>query len=168
MDLFDIAVASKLAGGGGGGGGASNVVFGEFTTEGNSIQTVEVPYTGSGFPVAAMIWVKGGYSAALNAIEIDNVFAWGMVKFNTDTPSWTSTNNSRGTLHAIYKQSASAVQAKVGIKSDVLITTDPTTSDYTNIVHFPSSSKFKLCQNTGSGKYFFQGLTYQYVIVYSS
>ena len=58
MDLFDIAVASKLAGGGGGGGGgdAPNMKMGNFTAQSTAgAQTITVPYDGSGYPIAICI-----------------------------------------------------------------------------------------------------------------
>ena len=54
MDIFDLAIAKKLAGGGGGGGGSSKTVFGTFHSSAtlNDIQTISVPYSGNGYPIA--------------------------------------------------------------------------------------------------------------------
>lgn len=60
MDLFDIAVASKLAGGGGGGGGgSSNIVTGEFTTSSatGTVENITIPYSGNGYPVSVHLYI---------------------------------------------------------------------------------------------------------------
>lgn len=174
MDLFDIAVASKLAGGGGGGGGASNVVQGEFKTEGNWVQTIEIPYTGSGFPVVAMIWIKGGlYDASSGTANISrllgsNTFIWGMVKGNVNSPSWSSSDNDKASVFVMYKYGDSDTQIVRTANYNLFKTSDPSTSNQLDNVSWVENNKIKLCQTTGSGKYFLRGLEFEYIVVYSS
>ena len=174
MDLFDIAVASKLAGGGGGGGGASNVVQGEFKTEGNWLQTVELPDTGSGFPVAALIWIKGGVDDAssgtpnFNRVNGDNNLIWGMIKCNTTAPSWSSSDNDKSSVFVIYKYGNTTTQVTHNKSYNLFKTSDPSTGGSVETVSWIENNKFKLCQTTGSGKYFLRGIEYQYIAIYSS
>lgn len=58
MDLFDIAVASKLAGGGGGGGGgSSNIVWHTFTpSDANTTYEITIPYDGDGYPIEVVLY----------------------------------------------------------------------------------------------------------------
>ena len=46
----------------GGGGGASNYVTGTFTvgSSGGQVESVSIPYTGSGYPIAGIIYPEGG------------------------------------------------------------------------------------------------------------
>lgn len=79
MDLFDIAVASKLAGGGGGGGGASNIVQGTFKktdTEGST--NINIPYTGNGYPILAVFYPVGGMKANADWLALAQANAVGL------------------------------------------------------------------------------------------
>lgn len=112
MDLFDIAVASKLAGGG---GGASNVVQGTFTTGSTrgSTGTFAIPYTGNGYPIALMVFVKGGVynpgssgnSQWYQSTNRYDVGQYCMVKSATPTEPTYGGTNAQGAVCTIYKNS---------------------------------------------------------------
>lgn len=105
---------------GGGGSGATNIVQGTFTTGSTraSRGTVTIPYTGSGYPIALMIYVDGGAynnttggnTTWYNAVSRYDVGAYYMTKSRITTEPGYVTNNaydSEGVACVIYKNSAS-------------------------------------------------------------
>lgn len=100
----------------GGGGGATNYVTGEFTTQSSAgVMTLTLPYTGTGYPVAAMVFVKGGaYNSAVSpwysSAQRYAVGQWTMHKSNqTTAPSFgTSGAANQGVTTWIFKNSTSS------------------------------------------------------------
>ena len=96
-------------------GGASNVCQGTFTTVSskNTAATFDTGYTGSGYPVALVIYVDGGpydsNSEWYNTVERYAVGFYSMVKSETTTvPSYsTSGTENQGTVVMLYKSSSS-------------------------------------------------------------
>lgn len=96
-------------------GGASNVCQGTFTTVSNknTAATFDTGYTGSGYPVALVIYVDGGpydsNSEWYNTVERFAVGFYSMVKSETTTvPSYsTSGTENQGTVVMLYKSSSS-------------------------------------------------------------
>lgn len=102
----DVAVASS--------GGATNYVSGTFTTSSTSgVQTISIPYTGSGYPIAAMIFIAGGaYNSAISdwytSTQRYAVGQWTMHKsVQTSAPTYASGTQNQGVTTAIYKNSTS-------------------------------------------------------------
>ena len=97
------------------GGGASNVCQGTFTTVSNqnTAATFDTGYTGSGYPVALVIYVDGGpydsNSEWYNTVARFAVGFYSMVKSETTTvPSYsTSGTENQGTVVMLYKSSSS-------------------------------------------------------------
>ena len=97
------------------GGGASNVCQGTFTTVSsqNTAATFDTGYTGSGYPVALVIYVDGGpydsNSEWYNTVARFAVGFYSMVKSETTTvPSYsTSGTENQGTVMMLYKSSSS-------------------------------------------------------------
>lgn len=169
---------------GGGGGGATNFVQGEFTTTSstNTASSISIPYTGSGYPIAAMVWVAGGaYNNGTggntdwyNLKQRYAVGEWVMTKAQgTTTPTWaTSGAANYGVVAAIYKNSTSSATSYTRTSS---MTTNTFTSASTNAanaaatcVRFKGNSK-TLSYFVASTSYGLLANTkYQYCIVYSS
>ena len=100
-----------------GGGGASNYVTGEFTTQSSAgVMSITLPYTGTGHPVACMVFVKGGaYNNAVSpwysSTQRYAVGKWTMHKAHQDTaPNYASSSgsNNYGVTTWIYKNSTSS------------------------------------------------------------
>lgn len=100
-----------------GGGDASNYVTGEFTTQRSAgVMSITLPYTGTGHPVACMVFVKGGaYNNAVSpwysSTQRYAVGQWTMHKAHQDTaPNYASSSgsNNYGVTTWIYKNSTSS------------------------------------------------------------
>ena len=109
MDLFDIAVASKLAGGGGGGGGSSNIVWHTFTpSDANTTYEITIPYDGDGYPIEVAIFtLDGTVSSSSNYKSIQGLF----VKKDDTTvaPDYTGKNHfDEATMCEIYRYNLTA------------------------------------------------------------
>lgn len=102
------------------GGGASNVIMGTFTTSSTagSVQTITLPYSGTGYPVSILIYVAGGVynntssgnTEWYNKIQRYAIGLWGCVKSRTtEAPGYTTSGAANyGTTFAIYKSSTSS------------------------------------------------------------
>lgn len=162
-----------------GGGGASNLVQGTFTgTTSGEILEINVPYTGNGYPIAAMIFPKeGGYNSSgtfYNAIQRYAMHTWVMVKdYPLSEPSYTgSASNNKAVILTRYKSSttSSTTYESNSTSSSVVIyaTSSPSSSSSGgNVCKFSSSTKMKvLIASTSYG--FMAGIEYVYCIVYST
>lgn len=97
------------------GGGASNFVHGTFTTGSTAGATsIEIPYTGNGYPVMAVVVVAGGahdpaYLHWYDSVQRYAVGQWTMTKgIMSSIPTYiTSGTNNEGVTTAIYKNSTS-------------------------------------------------------------
>ena len=74
MDLFDIAVASKLAGGGGGGGGSSDFTTAKVTIGSNGIGSTvcacaDIPPE-YGLPIGGVVQVTSGLTEGVYTIPL--------------------------------------------------------------------------------------------------
>lgn len=160
----------------GGGGGASNFVQGTFTgTTAGEILEINLPYTGSGYPIAAMIFPKeGGYNSSgtfYNAIKRYAIHTWILVKnYPLSAPDYTgkTSNNEAFTLMR-YKGSASSptVYGSSATAKCLAYTTSSPSSTLGGVCIFSSSTKMKvLIASTSYG--FMAGIEYVYCIVYST
>lgn len=117
--IFFLADGTQSTGTSSGGGGASNIVQGTFTTgaTGNTTGTFSIGYTGSGYPIAMMIYVDGGaYNNSTggntdwyNSVVRYDVGAFYMTKARIPTtPTYsTSGGDNYGVVAIIYKNSTS-------------------------------------------------------------
>lgn len=90
------------------GGGASNVVFGNFTGAAVGNQKVTVNYTGSGYPVALLIWLPEGVKNVNGTVYPSSmlyIVAYAMFKDETNTtPTYGSSGaENAGGVMLIYK-----------------------------------------------------------------
>ena len=175
---------AKLTGTNSGGGGASNVVIGEFTVDSGTgaAHSITIPYTGSGFPIAAMVFIKGGAynntasgnTTWYNSVQRYAVGQWTFHKSVQDsTPTYaTSGTQNQGVTAWIYKNSTS--QATTYSRSSAM-NTNVLTSSSTNAtgagatcVRFKGNGK-TLSYYTASSSYgLLASQDYTYIIVYSS
>lgn len=170
---------------GGGGSGASNVVQGTFTTGSTraGTQTVSIPYTGSGYPIAAMVFIKGGaYNNSsggnttwYNSVDRYDVGAWYMTKARQNTtPGYTTSGaDNYGVTTWIYKNSTST---STTYSRSSAMTSNTFTSSSTNASSGGTCVRFKgdaktLTVYTGNkttSTYGFPPSTeLQYIIIYS-
>lgn len=159
-----------------GGGGASNIVEGTFTTGSSAgASSVNIPYTGSGYPISCIVVVEGGaYKSGTdwyNSVQRYAVGQWTMTKSNFDTAPTYSTSGSQnqGVTTAIYKNSTSAsttYSRTSAMNSNVFSSSNATNSAASTIrlkagnvlSYYVNTSSYGLHPNT----------TYRYIITYSS
>jgi len=155
--------------------GATNFVHGEFTTQaGAGVQSVSIPYAGSGYPIMAYVVVKGGAYASgtdwYNAIQRYAVGMWAMSKsVMSSSPTYgTSGVANQGVTCAIYKNSTSSATSYT--RTSAMNTNTYSSSNASNAaatcVRFKGSTSMSVYTNTSS-----YGLLpetdYEYFIVYS-
>lgn len=168
----------------GGGGGASNVVTGTFTTVSthSSHGTASISYTGSGYPIALLVYINNGVynntssgnTDYYNSVNRYDVGAFYMTKSEMNTtPSYTSSgSNNYGTVVAVYKNSTTN-PAKFGSASS------GSSNTYSNVDAGASSScvRFKgngttlsyyVGNNASSSIGLVPSTEYAYIVIYSS
>ena len=166
-----------------GGGGSSALVQGTFTT-GSSTGTVEsitIPYTGSGFPLYCMVVIDGGAynntatgnTTWYNSLQRYAVGQWTFSKSIMDsTPTYgTSGSQNQGVTTWIYKNSTS--QATTYSRSSAMNTNVLTSSNATGAgatcVRFKGNNGKTLSYYIASTSYGLLASTkYAYIVVYSS
>ena len=167
---------AKLTGTNSGGGGASNFVTGTFTT-GSSAGTysVTIPYTGNGYPIAAMVVVEdGAYNSAISdwytSVQRYAVGQWTMSKsVMTSTPTYgTSGTQNQGVTTAIYKNSTSTSTSytRTSAMNTNVFSSSNATKAAATCVRFKSATTLSYYVNTSSyGLH--PGITYRYFVIYS-
>lgn len=161
-----------------GGGGASNVVTGTFmgTTDGEILE-INIPYSGSGYPVAVAIFpTEGAYKTdgiVRTVVKQYAVVAYLAAKCNDSAPAYTGSGLSNAvSIIRISKSSASnassmSAAGSVGSSFRHLFSQSDPMSTNDNYVMMPSATKMKvLMADTSYG--FMANLEYEYAVVYSS
>lgn len=172
-------IASDL--GGGSGGGASNVVTGTFTALLNgktTITSVDVPYTGSGYPVFVAVYVHGGISDPsntgwYNVVGKSKIGIWTAAKNSSSAPS---DGKAEFSTSCLYKSSDSKwnTYAYVSQGGDVYqeggnpIAPNVSNNNPSYVVVMDGPSTLKVVCSSSDNNYSFQANTeYDYCIVYS-
>ena len=191
VKVGDSANASRITqvtgthkGGGDSGSGASNFIQGTFTAgTAGTVQTINVPYTGSGYPIALAISVEGGTytnnSGNANAqawYDVIHQYAIGYYSMSkcgaTNNPQYVGTNIfiDGATVMNAYKSSASdnnIYSRNFNIGERIYKTGEPGTSS-TDIVTISTNTTIKVrIAGESSGYGFLSGLIYSYYVVYS-
>ena len=169
-----------------GGGGASNIVQGTFTTSAtrNTTGTVTLNYTGSGYPIACLVYVDGGAynngtggnTTWYNSVNRYDCGYYSMVKSRTTTTPTYSTSgaDNYGTVAIIYKNSTSTATTYTRTSS---MTANTYTSSSTNPNNSTGMVRFKgngktlayYIGNAGSSNIGFPPSTQMaYIVIYSS
>jgi hypothetical protein len=170
-----LAADGTITSGTASGGGASNFVTGTFTTQSSAgVQTISIPYTGSGYPIAAAVVVEdGAYNSAVStwysSMQRYAVGQWTMTKsVFTSSPNYkTSGTQNQGVTTAIYKNSTSSSTSYTrtsGMNTNVFSSSNATNAALT-CVRFNSSTSMTVYINTSSYG-LLPGLTYRYYVIY--
>lgn len=164
------------------GGGTSNIVQGTFTTgsTGGSVGTLSLNYTGSGYPIVVLIYVKDGmYNSDSNWYKTIAQYDVGvalMIKANTNTtPTYTSSGvNNYGTISYVYKSSSSSATSygRSGSNTiNVYTTSSNNASSGNSVVRFKGNGT-TLSYYVGNRNSSYRGLArsteYTYIVLYSS
>lgn len=170
----------------GSGGGVSNVVQGSFTTGStrNTTQNITLNYTGTGYPIAVMIFVAGGTynngtggnTTWYNSVNRYDVGFYSMSKSRTTTtPGWTTSgSDNQGVVAIIYKNSTSTSTSYTRtstMTANVFTSSSTSAQSSTACVRFKGNAKTMSVYigNKGSSSIGFASETeYSYIVIYSS
>lgn len=157
--------------------GGTKLVQGTFTTgsaAGNG--TVNLNYTGTGYPIAAMVYVDGGtYNSAIsgwyNSVQRYAVGFWSMSKsVMTSTPTYgTSGNQNAGVTTAIYKNSttSSTTYTRTSAMATNVYSSNNAANGAVTCVRLKTGNVLSYYVNTSSYG-LLPSTKYAYIIVYSS
>lgn len=171
MDLFDIAVASKLAGGGG--GGASNVITGTLTTEAASteagkVYTIDTGYSGNGYIIAFIIMCTSA-----DLYNMTSNYGYGSMSFykraTKTAPTYSGTSGENKGLLAPVRKSSSSLTVETSEDTFYKTNGTPSGASVSGVFYINNKSTIKLyVQGTNTN---YRGLkpneTYQYFVLYS-
>lgn len=172
MDLFDIAVASKLAGGGGGGGGgASNIISGEFTAQASEgVQTIIIPYEGTGYPIIVRI-VAESMPALVDENNGFMVAFVGLSKYIEQTPTYHAGYYDKMVIAGTYITPNTKFETTNGTNATIYSRGTPARTGWSGVVLIKSATEINVNVETSgtSGWVGFRANTkYRYEVVYSS
>lgn len=167
-----------------GGGGASNIVQGTFTTGSSTgvAETFSINYTGSGYPIALMVYVDGGaYNNSTggnttwyNSLQRYAIGAFYLTKSQIPvTPTYSTSGGANyGTVAVIYKNSTSQATTYSRTSS---MTANSYTSSSTNAnatvattVRFKGNGKTVTYYVASTSYGLLASTKYAYIAVYSS
>lgn len=165
-----------------GSGGVTNIIQGKFTTgsTGGSVGTLNLNYTGNGYPIVVLIYVKDGmYNSDSNWYKTIAQYDVGvvlMIKANTNTtPTYTSSGvNNYGTVSYVYKSSSSSATSygRSGSNTiNVYTTSSNNASSGNSVVRFKGNGT-TLSYYVGNRNSSYRGLArsteYTYIVLYSN
>ena len=173
---FYTASGVRTKGTSSGGGGASNIVEGTFTTGSSAgAHSISLPYTGSGYPIACMVFIAtGAYDSSntdwYNSVQRYAVGQWTMHKAVQDTaPTYaTSGTANQGVTTAIYKNSTSSSTSYTrtsGMNTNVYSSSNSSNAALT-CVRLKSGNVLSYYVNTSSYG-LLPNMEYKYIVIYS-
>lgn len=167
-----------------GGGGASNFVTGTFTTPSttSSVNSVTIPYTGSGYPIMLVVTIEGGFesepwASALVRYAVGQhiicKYVFGEAPDYSIPTTSPDADKCRGTVQALYRNSDTSSINYSSTRSGAAFNydaTDPPTGSANMCVKITSNTTFEYitCGGTSSTYGLSTEQTYRYVAVYSS
>ena len=175
-------LASKISQIQTGGGGASNVVTGTFTTSstGGSTGTVSLNYSGSGYPIACLVFIADGLSDTDTSWYTDIArydVGWVlMVKAVTSTAPTYATSGSQnyGAISYLYKSSTSSATSygRTGSQTANTYTSSSTNAAASStMIRFKGNGKtlsYYVGNRTSSTYGLARDTTFKYIVLYSS
>lgn len=178
--VFLAADGTITTGTNSGGGGASNFVTGTFTTPSTTSTngTVDVPYTGSGYPIMLVVYVEGGcYNTAIsgwyNSLTRYAVGQFCITKgVATSTPTYTTGGGANyGTVQLLFKNSASSATLYSSTRGASVnsYSSSNATGTSTTCVRWRSNTRisYRTAGGTSSTYGLLEDTTYRYVVYYS-
>jgi hypothetical protein len=170
MNLYDTLLAKALSGSGGG-GGSSNIASGSFQFSENGSHDVSINYSGTGYPIAVMIYVHGGFSDNTEFVEIINRYKIGFYAAQKmkglTAPEYGGYGNDSARFVAVYKNSTSSPTSysQSGNSTFAFKDVDASTDTYVQIRNATTLAVFV---TNASGYAFMPDIQYDYVVVYSA
>lgn len=156
--------------------GSSNAVSGNFTTNSSyGTQEISIPYNGTGYPIAACVYVYDGpynsSSTIYSLVKRYGIVMENIVKAEQDTaPTYTSSgSNNYGSVAVRYKSSSSSgtSQSTTGNASSNIFSSNNPSGSSTESIRFSASNKMKVyVMNSSYG--LLPSTKYAYHVIYSS
>lgn len=154
------------------------LITGTFTTgsTGGTVETVTVPYDGSGYPIAMIVYPRlGAYNSSGNSAMYTStqryaIVQWAMTKsVPTSSPTFTTSGTAnQGTTMSIFNNTTTdtvAYSRTSAMNTNVFSSSDATAAAAT-AVRFKSNKSFTVyVASTSYG--LFQSTEYSYIILYS-
>lgn len=174
---YDVTNIAEVVVNVSGSGGASNIVMGTFTTgSAAGAGSVSLAYSGTGYPIAAMVFIaSGAYNSAnadwYNSVQRYAVGMWSMSKsVQTSAPTYTTSGTqNQGVTCAIYKNSTST--ATTYTRTSAMNTNTFSSSNASNAaatcVRLKSGNVLSYYVNTSSYG-LLPNMEYKYIVIYSS
>lgn len=160
----------------GGGGGLTSVVRGSFKYTAEGWNTISLPYTGNGYPIAAIVFPKGGFRAQelVSANRRYTVVVFEVYKDDaTIRPVYDGTVANTG--HGYVKSSSSdatSITTFTSFTNSVYNNNEPTNSNvyYVFRISGDKEIKVRMVDTThNTTRYgFLVNIDYEYLVVYSS
>lgn len=154
----------------GGGGGSSNVVVGSFTTgaTAGATESVSIPYTGNGYPIALAVYVSGGSSSVSSTTKYTHI-SISAVKCNTSvSANYTGSTNDRYSVAYFYKNYSGTYDGSHFTQNTTMFRQNAfTPSQLAQIfaVRSKNTMEYLISNTTGYG--LAPSTKYDYVFVYS-
>ena len=180
-DVTIFGTTGTYEGSGGGGGGDSKFVTGTFTTSSSTSTngTINIPYTGSGYPIMLVIIVEGGiYNSSVTPwYSSVTRYAVGQITIGksiaTSTPNYgTSGSQNYGSVELIYKNSTSSSTSYSSTRSVTANSYSSSNANGTSTTCVRWKGNKVISYRTGGGSSSSYGLltgtTYRYYVYYSS
>lgn len=168
----------------GSGGGATNIAQGTFTTgsSGNTTGSVSLSYSGTGYPVMAMVVIDGGMYNSTSSGNTDwynsknryDVGFYAMSKARmTSAPSYsTSGADNYGVVDIVYKNSTSNATSYTRTGGTTINTFSSSNAQAsTSCIRFKGNAKTMSYYIGNRGSSYIglaRSTTYKYIVVYSS
>ncbi len=156
--------------------GASNIVQGNFgTITGAGVMTINIPYTGNGYPIVAVVVIKDGaynsaYSHWYSSTQRYAVGQWTMSKSDmTSAPTYTTSGTqNQGVVTAIYKNSTSSSTSytRTSAMNTNVFSSGNASNSAVNTIKFKTGNVMSIYVNTSSYGLLPQ-TNYSYYIIYS-
>lgn len=157
-------------------GGATNFVQGDFHTQSSAgYMNINLPYTGSGYPIVAVVVVKDGaynpnYTHWYSTIQRYAVGQWTMSKsVMTSAPTYTTSGTqNQGVVTSIYKNSTSSSTSytRTSSMNTNVFSSNNASNSAVNTVKFKAGNVMSVYVNTSSYGLLPQ-TDYSYYIIYS-
>lgn len=158
--------------------GATNIVEGTFTTPSSSgSQTLNIPYTGSGYPIGLMVWPEGGaYNSAVSpwysSLTRYAIGCYAMTKsVMTSAPTYASSGaNNQGCVQAIFKNSTSTptTYSRTSSMTVNVFGSSAASNSATTTFRFLSATRLSYYVIGSSSYGLLQGQIYHYLAIYSA
>lgn len=160
-----------------GGGGTSNIVTGTFTGTAQGALDVNIPYSGSGFPVLTIIYVKYPETGSFAALIPGPYYIAEAVvnKVNSSEPNYTTTsgNANRARMTIRYKNDTSYATVYTTMLKDrnagIYVYSGTSADNSCPVrIHTKTTMSVYIGVTNNSNLGFAPNIEYEYIVVYSS